>query len=101
MTATELTVYLRPGCGYCRRLRRSLAREGVAYGVIDIWADPGARDFVRSVADGNETVPTVRLGDEVMVNPEPADLLALIRDKAPELLGAGPTRRFSLWRSPR
>lgn len=101
MTETALTVYLRPGCGYCRRLRRALEREGVDYQTVDIWQEPDARAFVRSVAEGNETVPTVRLGDHVMVNPEPVDLLGLIRDTAPELLGTAPPRRFALWRSDR
>jgi glutaredoxin-like protein len=96
-----LTVYWRPGCGYCRRLRRALGREGVSYEAIDIWQDPGARDFVRSAADGNETVPTVRLGDDVMVNPDPDDLLKLIREGSPGLIGAAPSRRFDFWRSVR
>ena len=99
MTESRLAVYLRPGCGYCRRLQRTLGRHGVDYQAIDIWQNPDARTFVRSVADGNETVPTVRFGDEVMVNPDPDDLLGLIRDTAPEMIGATPTRRLAFWRS--
>jgi len=74
----------------------------VRYEAIDIWQDPNAREFVRSVANGDETVPTVRLGQEVMVNPGPAHLLATIRGKAPELMGATPSR-FPLapWRRDR
>ena len=29
------------------------------YTEVNIWKDPAAAAFVRSVADGNETVPTV------------------------------------------
>jgi hypothetical protein len=36
---------------------------------IDIWKNPEAAAFVRSVANGNETVPTVVVGDIRMVNP--------------------------------
>ena len=99
MTESALTVYWRPGCGYCRRLRRALGREGVGYRAIDIWQDPDARAFVRSVADGSETVPTVRLGGEVMVNPHPDELLSLIKAAAPGLIGAAPGRRLDFWRS--
>lgn len=101
MTDTGLTIYWRPGCGYCRRLRRALGREGVDYEAIDIWQDADARAFVRSVADGNETVPTVRFGEEVMVNPGPDELLGRIKESAPHLVGAIPSRRFEVWRSTR
>jgi len=104
LTVPELTVYWRPGCGYCRRLRRALARQGVRYEAIDIWQDPDARAFVRSVANGDETVPTVRLGQEVMVNPGLADLLATIRGQAPQLMGTTSSSSrlpFALWRRDR
>jgi glutaredoxin len=39
------------------------------YSTTNIWDDPDAAAFVRSVADGNETVPTVVVGDRAMVNP--------------------------------
>ena len=35
----------------------------------DIWQHPDAAEFVRSVANGNETVPTVTVGDVAVVNP--------------------------------
>ena len=99
MTGTELTVYWRPGCGYCRRLQRSLSRAGVSYEAVDIWKDPEARAYVRSVANGNETVPTVRLAGEVMVNPAPGDLVDAIRLRAPERIAVEPGRRnYRFWR---
>ena len=95
---TQLTVYWRPGCGYCRRLRQALDRQGVAYEAINIWEEAEAREFVRSVADGNETVPTVRLAGQTLVNPRPDELLRLVGEKAPELVGAAPpSSRFKLW----
>jgi len=35
----------------------------------NIWDEPKAAAFVRSVADGNETVPTVVIGEQALVNP--------------------------------
>ena len=60
-------------------LRAGLAREGISYREVNIWDDPAAAAFVRSVARGNETVPTVTVGSVALVNPsvgEVAELLA-------------------------
>ncbi len=46
---------------------------------INIWADPDAAAFVRSVADGNETVPTVVVDGQAMVNPTPSQVVAALR----------------------
>ncbi|WP_253950224.1 glutaredoxin domain-containing protein [Nocardia terpenica] len=43
---------------------------------IDIWEDPGTAARVRSVAHGNETVPTVFVNGEGMVNPSVREVLA-------------------------
>ncbi|MFI2647730.1 glutaredoxin domain-containing protein [Micromonospora fulviviridis] len=64
-------VYWRPGCRYCLRLRLRLGRRaGRAYWV-NIWRDPDGAAAVRAVTGGDETVPTVVLRDEAVVNPEP------------------------------
>lgn len=69
-------VYWRPGCPYCMSLRRGLSRAGVPTREINIWADPAAAAFVRSVAHGNETVPTVVVAGGAMVNPSTREVLA-------------------------
>ena len=65
----EIVIYTRPGCPYCFTLRAGLRRAGLAYREINIWEDPDAATLVRSVANGNETVPTVVVGDAHVVNP--------------------------------
>jgi len=67
--AREIVLYSRPGCPYCFTLRAGSRRSGPAFREINIWDDPDAAAFVRSVADGNEIVPTVVVGDVHMVNP--------------------------------
>ncbi|WP_436527667.1 glutaredoxin domain-containing protein [Actinoplanes sp. HUAS TT8] len=64
-------VYWRPGCPYCLRLRARLGPEADRLQWVDIWKDPEAAAIVRSFADGNETVPTVVIGGEGFVNPDP------------------------------
>lgn len=65
----QITVYWRPGCGFCVALLARLERSSLDYRTVNIWDDDDARAFVRSVADGHETVPTVTVGDEAFVNP--------------------------------
>jgi glutaredoxin-like protein len=72
-------VYWRPGCPYCRMLLRPLRRSGLNLREFNIWDDPEAAAWVRSVADGNETVPTVFIGDQAMVNPSVRQVLAAAR----------------------
>ena len=65
-----LTVYWRPGCPYCMRLTTRLRLARVPFDAVNIWADPDAAAVVRSVNDGDELVPTVRVGsDRYLSNP--------------------------------
>jgi hypothetical protein len=47
---------------------------------INIWEDQAGAAFVRSVTGGDETVPTVRIGTQSLVNPSPRHLISLIRE---------------------
>lgn len=62
-------VYWRPGCPFCRMLLRPLRRSGLILREVNIWEDAAAAARVRSVAGGNETVPTVFIGEQALVNP--------------------------------
>ena len=64
-----ITVYWRPGCSFCHALLARLEDSDLAYRTVNIWDDEEGRAFVRSVAKGNETVPTVTVGDRALVNP--------------------------------
>lgn len=66
-----VVIYWRPGCVYCLRLRGALGKSKDKATWISIWADEDAAAFVRSINDGNETVPTVRIGESVHTNPDP------------------------------
>jgi glutaredoxin len=79
-------VYWRPGCGFCSRLLRTLDRSGLPLRLHNIWEDPDAAAVVRAAARGNETVPTVGVGDAYLVNPDMNAVLDLVRRSAPGLL---------------
>lgn len=50
-------------------LERQLLKNNIAFEKRNIWDDPEAAAFVRSVARGNETVPTLTIGEQSFVNP--------------------------------
>ncbi|MFC5802421.1 mycoredoxin [Streptomyces formicae] len=76
----SLTMYSTTWCGYCRRLKSQLEREGISYVEVNIEEDPQSAAFVEKANGGNQTVPTVRVvpsggGDEVvMTNPSLAQV---------------------------
>lgn len=89
--ATTVELYWRPGCGFCAVLVRQLDRLGLSYEPHNIWEEPDAAAFVRSVANGNETVPTVRVGNVSMVNPSAEEVFTAVGSEAPHLLPAQPS----------
>ncbi|WP_433513010.1 glutaredoxin domain-containing protein [Nonomuraea sp. CA-143628] len=83
---TGVVLYWRPGCKYCMRLRTRLRFTRLWHAEVNIWQDPEAAAFVRSVANGNETVPTVTVAGKTMVNPSKDQLLEAVKMEAPHLL---------------
>ncbi|MPV38325.1 mycoredoxin [Georgenia subflava] len=61
--AGTITMYSTSWCGYCRRLKTQLDKEGIAYNEVNIEEDETSASFVESVNDGNQTVPTVVFPD--------------------------------------
>ncbi|GAA3794676.1 glutaredoxin domain-containing protein [Streptomyces phyllanthi] len=84
-----VVVYWRPMCTYCMKLLTQLRFTRLQYTRVNIWRDPDAAAFVRSVADGNETVPTVTVTGRAMVNPSKRELLEAVEAYAPHLLPKG------------
>jgi mycoredoxin len=84
---TTVTMYSTTWCGYCRRLKTQLERNGISYVEVDIEQTPSAADFVMSINGGNQTVPTVHFPNgTALTNPSLAEVQA-------ELANAGTTRR--------
>jgi mycoredoxin len=68
-------MYTTPWCGFCRNLKKQLARDGIEMTEVDIEQDPAAAEFVMSVNGGNQTVPTIVLPDgTTLVNPSAAQV---------------------------
>lgn len=69
MSSPEIEVFWRPGCPFCIKLRTVLAARRVSATWRNIWQDDQARMLVASHNHGNEVVPTVRVGDQMLTNP--------------------------------
>ena len=79
----DVVIYWRPDCVYCLDLLLRLKFTRLRYRKVDIRKDADARAFVRSVADGNETVPTVVVAGQAMVNPSKRQLVEVAQARAP------------------
>lgn len=80
-----VTMYTTTWCGFCRRLKSQLAREGIEVAEIDIERDASAADYVMSVNGGNQTVPTVVFPDgTALTNPSAAAVRERLRELARE-----------------
>lgn len=88
-TTTGVDFYWRPGCGFCMMLDRSLSKAGVPMHKHNIWDDPAHAATVRDWANGNETVPTVVIGDVGLVNPSANEVISVLSQKAPHLVPDG------------
>jgi mycoredoxin len=70
-----LTMYTTTWCGFCKNLKRQLAKVGIEMTEVDIERDPEAAEFVMSVNGGNQTVPTVLFPDgSTLCNPSAAQV---------------------------
>ncbi|HWJ07808.1 MAG TPA: mycoredoxin [Nocardioides sp.] len=80
-------MYTTPWCGYCKRLKSQLDREGITFDIVDIEQHPEAAAIVESANGGNQTVPTLVYSDgTAQTNPS----VAQVKGKLEELerLGA-------------
>ena len=76
-THPSLTIYSTVWCGYCRRLKSQMEREGISFVEVDIEDVPDAADLVMSVNGGMQTVPTLVFPDgSALTNPSIAQVKA-------------------------
>lgn len=76
-----VTIYWRDGCPFCIQLRIAARGRADRATWVDIWADPEAAAYVRSVNDGNETVPTVVIDGVAHTNPDPRLVRRALADR--------------------
>jgi glutaredoxin len=73
----KLELYVREWCPWCVKARATLDRLGYTYLVHDLEIEPGARETMAEIS-GQERVPTLKVGDLVLPDFGPDDLLAFL-----------------------
>ena len=74
----RVVVYWRKGCPFCKLLQLVLGKRVVDVVWVDVWADPDASAYVRSVNGGDEVVPTVVIDGVARTNPPPREVVAAL-----------------------
>jgi glutaredoxin 3 len=59
----EVTIYTKPGCGYCHAARRLLGAKGIAFREIDVARDAMLYREMTDRSNGGRTVPQIFIGD--------------------------------------
>ena len=97
-TSNTLVVYGTPACPMVYPLRSALNSAKVPYNYINIWEDDAARQRVRDINDGNETVPTVVFPDgSSLTEPSTGDLDAKLKSMGYSLGLVGRIRGNAIW----
>lgn len=73
-----ITIYSTTWCGHCRRLTRQLDEVGIAYRVVDVDRDDSFDARIIAATGGYRTVPTIEIGDELLVNPSLPEVQAAL-----------------------
>lgn len=73
-----ITIYTTNWCPHSRRAKAAFEQQGVAYQEIDIEAQPEHAALVEEWNGGNRTVPTFRIGEQVITFKERGRLRELV-----------------------
>ena len=65
----DVTVYSTTWCGHCIRLKRQMTESGISFVEVDIEEHEQFGDQIAARTGGFRTVPSVQVGEELLVNP--------------------------------
>ena len=65
----EVIVYTTETCGPCRRLKRQLVEARVPFREVDVNRAPEVGARIEAATGGYRIVPSVEVGDHLLVNP--------------------------------
>lgn len=75
MEQSGITVYGANWCGDCRRAKKFMDDNGVAYGWVDIESDTAAIDLVLKLNGGKRVIPTIVFEDgSILIEPTNSEL---------------------------
>jgi mycoredoxin len=74
----DVTVYSTTWCGHCIRLKRQMEDSGIRFAEVDIEEQAHFGDQIAAKTGGFRTVPAVRVGQRLLVNPSLAQVKAAL-----------------------
>jgi mycoredoxin len=79
---TVVKMFTTNWCGYCRRLKRQMEDEGIAFREVDLDRDRSHDDRIKRATGGYRTVPTLEIGEQLLVNPTIHEVREAVRGAA-------------------
>ncbi len=77
MSHTQITMYGTAWCSDCKRAKKFFGEQRVHYDFVDVDSDTAGREYVESVNDGKDIIPTIVFEDgSILVEPSNAELAA-------------------------
>ena len=67
MSTPRPFLYLKSGCPWCTEAEAYLQKHGIAYGKVDVHADPEALAELKRLS-GQTKAPTMRWGEEILAD---------------------------------
>jgi mycoredoxin len=78
--AEKIILYGRRYCGQVYTTKKKFDEDGIDYEYIDIQQNPEARELVRQINNGNESVPTIVFPDgSTLTEPSRKELQAKLK----------------------
>ena len=84
MRQPNVTVYGSRSCPDTQRTTEFLDSREVAYEFKDVDETPEYNDYIAGLNDGKRVMPTLRINNETLINPDDAALTQAIEDAQPE-----------------
>lgn len=78
MSTPRPFLYVKSGCPWCTEAEAYLQEHGIAYGKVDVHADPAALTELKRLS-GQEKAPTMRWGEEILADFGADELDAFLR----------------------
>jgi glutaredoxin len=80
MASIRPFLYVKSGCPWCEEAEEYFTKHGIAYGKVDVLADPAGMEEMKRLS-GQTKAPTMRWGDEILADFGADELDVFLREQ--------------------